>query len=395
MTLFYASSILLCGLWSFVLIYMCVSVARMPLLREETRSIPLDKTDWPLLSIIVPACNEADHIEAALTSLLDQDYRQLEFVVINDRSSDGTGEIIERLAASDSRVRAVHIESLPKGWLGKVHALREGVREARGDWYLFTDADVYFQPSALRHAVGYALHHRLDHLACFPEIAGYSSFWLDVVVRSFLLLLCPTARIAEINVEGSEVPVGIGAFNLVSASAFKRTPGFEWLRMEPADDLGLGMMLKQSGARSRLLNADGEMRVPWYESVGAMTRGLEKNSFGTGGHYSYSRQLAIVSFLWLLAAIPSASLFTGLLLGDGVLLGAGAFAHITLLLVALVMPRKTIKEVGAYLCLPIGIILLGLILLRAAYKCLRNDGIDWRGTHYSLAELRRGQRLRF
>lgn len=395
MIFFYVFSILFCGLWAFLLIYMRVSIGRMPLLKDEARSLSDQTTEWPLVSVIIPACNEADHIEAALTSLLAQDYPQLEFIVIDDRSTDATGEIIDRLAAADSRVRAVHIESLPQGWLGKVHALHEGVRPARGDWYLFSDADIYFEPCAIRHAIGYVLHHRVDHLACLPEITSDSNFWLDVAIRSFLLLLCPTIRAAEINREGSRQPVGIGAFNLVAAAAFKRTPGFAWLRMEPADDLGLGVMLKQAGATSRLLNADGEMSVPWYESVGAMIRGLEKNSFGPSAYYSYWRQAVIVLLLWSLAAVPPASLLMGLYWSDAILLGAGAVAHLVTLLIAFLMPRKELREVGAFLCLPIGVLILSLILSRSAYKCLRNRGIDWRGTHYPLAELRRGQRVRF
>jgi glycosyltransferase involved in cell wall biosynthesis len=78
----------------------------------------------------VPACNEARHIEAALVTLLAQDYPDFEIVAIDDRSSDATGEINERLAAADSRVRPVRIETLPEGWLGKVHALQQWVRQA-------------------------------------------------------------------------------------------------------------------------------------------------------------------------------------------------------------------------------------------------------------------------
>ena len=395
MTALSVLSLLFCGLWVYLLIYMRRSASSMPMLVGEAQRVCDDSMELPLLTVIIPACNEADHIEAALNSLLEQDYSPLELIVIDDRSTDATAEILDRIAATDSRVRAVHIKSLPEGWLGKVHALHEGVRRARGDWYLFTDADVYFQPSAVRHAVSYAVHHGVDHLACLPEISGHSSFWLDVAIRAFLFLLCPSVRLPEINREGSRWPAGIGAFNLVEAATFKRTPGFEWLRMEPADDLGLGLMVKKSGARTRLLNADGAIRVAWYESVGAMVKGLEKNSFGPGAYYSYLRQFAIVLLLWSLASAPLASLLAGLLLGDATLFIAGAIAHIATVVIAFVMPRKTAREFFASLCLPIGIALLSLILLRSAYQCLRHNGIDWRGTHYGLAELRRGQRVRF
>src|SRR6185369_5444580 len=101
----------------------------------------------------VPACNEAGTIETALASLLAQDYPGLEIVLVDDRSSDGTGVIIDRLAASDPRISAIHVRDLPIGWLGKVHALQRGLERVRGALVLFTDADIYFAPGSLRRAV--------------------------------------------------------------------------------------------------------------------------------------------------------------------------------------------------------------------------------------------------
>src|SRR6185369_2740694 len=106
-------------------------------------------------SVVVPACNEARTIERALTSLLAQDYPDLEIVLVDDRSSDETGAIIEHLAASDRRISAIHVRELPAGWLGKVHALQRGLERARGELVLFTDADIHFAPGALRRAVAW------------------------------------------------------------------------------------------------------------------------------------------------------------------------------------------------------------------------------------------------
>jgi glycosyltransferase involved in cell wall biosynthesis len=389
------TAISICALWAIVLIYMYVSTRTMPLLREVGVCLPTEQTEWPLLSVIICARNEADHLEAALDSVLQQDYPSLEIVLVNDRSTDATGEIIDRLAASNARVKAVNVTHLPAGWLGKVHALHQGVRHARGEWYLFSDADVYCQAGTLRRAVGYAIHHKVNHVTCLPELIISSAFWLDVTIRSFYLLLCIAARLAEVNRNKSKWPIGVGAFNLVEAAAFKRTPGFEWLRMEPGDDIGLGLMLKKVGARTRLLNADGAIRVPWYESLRAMIRGLEKNSFGPGANYSYLRQVLMVLSLWCLILAPPISMLVGFHAKDAALLGAGAAAFMTTFVTALAMPRRALRDILAYLFLPIGTIVVSLIMLRSAWKCLRNGGIDWRGTHYPVEQLRRGQRVKF
>lgn len=385
--------ILLGGIWMYALIYMHRATVTTPILLREISTLPNDDPRYPLLSVIVPACNEAEHLAAALRSLLAQNYPRLEIIVVDDRSIDRTGAIIDGLAATDSRIRAIHIESLPDGWLGKVHALHCAVQQARGDWYLFTDADVRFAQGTLRGAVRYARAFRLNHLTCVPEIDA-ASLWLDVAIRSFFLVFSVTARLAGINRYGSRRSVGIGAFNLVEADMFNRSPGFEWLKMEPADDLGVGLMMNRAGARTHLVNGNGLINVAWYHSLRGLIRGLEKNSFGPAARYSYARQAAIVFFLWCLVAAPPICLIVGLKNNDAILLATAGATLLVSLGVACAMPRNTAREIIAYLALPLGILLISWVMIRSAYLCLRNDGIDWRGTHYSLSQLREGQRVK-
>jgi glycosyltransferase involved in cell wall biosynthesis len=125
-------------------------------------------------------------------------------------------------------VRAVHVESLHEGWLGKVNALEQGRRRASGDWLLFTDADVYFAPGALRRGMAYAIRHDLDHLTVVPETTDFAGFQLDVSIRTFSMMLCASARIAEVNREGSSAFIGIGpagSTSAVSARSLNTTAG--------------------------------------------------------------------------------------------------------------------------------------------------------------------------
>ena len=381
----------LCALWVAAFAYLVWARKRLPTLKSVTVAAP---ERWPMLSIVIPACNESAHLESALMTLAQQDYPFFEIIVVNDRSTDATGAIIDRLAARQPRLRAVHIKSLPDGWLGKVHALQRGVEIARGEWLLFTDADIHFAPGTLRHALAFAMAQDADHLTLIPR-TPQNGVWLDAAVRAFGLIFLLATRAASVNQPKSRAFVGIGAFNLVKAATFRRTAGFEWLRLEPGDDVGLGLMIKKTGAISRLALAYDELTVRWYDSVPDMFKGLEKNLFGPGSDYHWWLVLPQVAAIWMVIAAPIAALAGGLLLGSLSLWIAGSAALAAHLVFALFYYYEGPAEIPSLLLLPAGLLLISLMMLRAAYQCLRHDGIDWRGTHYPLAQLRAGQRVRF
>jgi len=382
-----------CGLWLYAVLYLRAASASLPKLRDV--ALPDATMTWPPVSVVVPACNEADRIEISLASLLALDYPDIEVIVVDDRSTDATGRIVDEMAARSDRLRVIHLDRLPDGWLGKVHAMHRAVREARGDWILFTDADVEFAPDSLRRALTEARSREVSHLTCIPEVPTANAFWLSVAIHAFSLLFAVSVRLRSVNRDASHRPIGIGAFNLVEAAALARSRGLEWLRLEPADDMGIGLLLEQAGARTRLLHGDGMLRVPWYPSLRAMVKGLEKNGFGPGARYSYLRQVAIVLYLAVIATAPIVSLGLGIALDDTLLLAAGLTAVLGTAGVALSMPRQSLREALAYFALPAGVVIFAYIMARAAWLCFRHGGIDWRGTRYDIDELRRGQRVKF
>src|SRR6202451_3504449 len=140
--------------------------------KPEWNRNPVTASGNPRLSIIVPARNEEQDIEASLRTLLALDYDNYEIIAVNDRSTDRTGEIMERVARASGgdRLRVLHHRELPAGWLGKTHAMWTATNEATGDWLLFTDADVVFKPDSLRRAVAYAEAEKADHVVLFPQM---------------------------------------------------------------------------------------------------------------------------------------------------------------------------------------------------------------------------------
>jgi len=371
--------------WCLLVVYGMRGSFRLRAFRDLTAD---DPAVWPKLSVIVPACDEEDTIGPALATLRAQDYPDLQIVVVDDRSKDATGRIADEAASRDARVTSVHVRELPPGWLGKVHALDRGREAARGAWLLFTDADVHFAPGALRRAIAYAEARGIDHLAVAPDLI-VSSFAQDVVTMAFATAYMIGTRADAVSRPGSSAYAGVGAFNLVRRAVLDRTPGFSWLRLEVLDDVGLGLMLKKAGGRAAFAIGLGEVTITWYRSLAAMARGLEKNMFGAFCRYRASRLVAIVAAgalfvpgpIVALAAWPSPVFW----------LGASAVALV--LLNAALLAIRTRRAFLAYALAPVGMVALLALVVRSAWRCLKDGGVTWRGTFYPLRELREGQRV--
>jgi hypothetical protein len=341
---------------------------------------------WPAVSVIVAARDEAEGIETAMRSLLALDYPGLELIAVDDRSSDGTGVILDRLAAEDARLRVIHVRELPPGWLGKNHALALGARASARELLLFTDADVEFAPRTLRTAVSILEAEGLDHLALGPGLR-LPGAWLAACVgffaRQFGLYLRPWLA----RDPSSSAFAGIGAFNLLRASAYRAVGGHERIALRPDDDVKLGKLVKEAGLRQELRHAPEALRVTWYASVGEMLRGLEKNVLAG---VDYQGGLALAGLLGLLA----------LEIVPWIALGAGDDATTRwLALAAILTSMATLAGVLHRTRAPLAAALLAPgAALAFIYACARSilltyarGGIVWRGTFYRLEELRRNE----
>ena len=360
-------------------------------IRIFEKATPPPPGECPRLSIVIATCNDADTIEKAVNTLLQQDYPDLEIVLVNDRSTDGTGSVIEKIAREDSRVRTAHIQYLPPGWLGKVHALHVGTQKTSGEWILYTDADVYFKQGALRKAIAFVLADHSDHLALMP-VPRAPSFWLGVVLQAVGGVFVLGTRAAHLGKPGTKAFVGAGAFNLVRKAALDRTEGFAWLRMEVVDDVGLGLMLQRSGARSSFAITLQDVSFTWYPSLRAMFKGLEKNFFAVLAFYSIARMIGIVVLAWAYALAPLVAILYSMQIPF--LLIAGVVAYLFLIAGAVGVKIMFKQKLLPLLLVQVGHILISLMLLRSGIMCIVRGGITWRGTWYPLDELRAGHKVR-
>jgi cellulose synthase/poly-beta-1,6-N-acetylglucosamine synthase-like glycosyltransferase len=337
----------------------------------------------PMLSVLVPACNEAATVEQAMQSLLAMNYPHMEIIAVNDRSTDGTGALLERLAAENPRLRVRHVTALPAGWLGKNHALHVASQVATGDWLLFTDADVVYAPDALLRAVSHARSVGADHLVVSPRI-DTRDFWERLFASYFSLMLTMRCRVWDVADPDRSAYFGFGAFNMVRTSAYRAFGGHGALAMEVVDDTKLGKVVKQNGFRTELVDGSDLLSVRWVVGFRGVMQCLTKNAFA-GFDFSMARMLMGVSGLLLTAVYPIATLLFStpcrwLALGTllGMMSGAGA------------MRRFSNTSCFYGLAYPLAALMLVYIILHSTWIACRRQGIVWRGTLYPLDELKRG-----
>lgn len=346
---------------------------------------PLPDDRLPGLSIVVAARDEAASIGSALSSLLDQDYPELEVILVDDRSTDGTSQIADEVKSTHPqahRLTVIHNRELPEGWLGKVHALHLGVKATQHPLVLLTDADIHYSPDALRRAVTAQQVLGADHLAVAPrfEVTG---FWEPVLVAYFFVLFSARYQPSTVHRKKKKF-VGVGAFNLLTRPTLERLKWLEPLRLQVVDDLFLGRMAKARGARQFALLGQEAMSVHWFHGLRGVVTGLEKNAYAG---LNYNLPFAVAASLF--SALP----FWSILLLAAQVGPAWALAwYVFQVLVGTLAARATGVPAWSGVAFPAAGLILAFTMLRSTWLAERRGAIIWRDTRYPLAQLRHAHR---
>ncbi len=343
-----------------------------------------DNAALPSLMIVVPARNEEADLEPALRSLLHLNYPNYQVVAVNDRSTDSTGEIMERLAreAPANRLRVLHVRDLPAGWLGKTHAMWLGAQHGDSGWILFTDADCAFRPDSARRALHYAIKVGVDHLVLFPT--AHLRTLGERMMLSFPQVMATFAmRAWKIRDPKAKDHIGVGAFNLVRRTAYVAIGTYEKLRLEVVDDIQLGAAIKKAGLHQDVVFGPGLVTLRWAVGAAGVINNLEKNLFAFL-RFRFTVVVAFCAVLAFLCVWP----FAGLALGPGWTRAGFAFAVAMIAAVYSFTARYTRVSPLFFLSCPISALLFIFAVLRSAFVAVKDGGITWRGTKYPLAELR-------
>lgn len=363
------------GVWA---LFVIMGVLNALLVPDISRLKVAGPGAWPFVSIVVPARNEESGIRKAVTSFCTQDYPAFEVIVVNDRSTDRTGEILSELQGGYSNLVVVEGTDPPPGWLGKPNALEAGRSRARGDWVLMTDADAVHAPGLLRRAVSYAAGERLGMLVVRPRhvTEGVLEAVLMSGVNFFFFVATPAFLVRH-----SRSPLfatGSPVFNLIRRDALEACGGFACLKQAVVDDLEIGFQVKRAGYPVGVTFAGESIAHRMYRGARETVRGFGKTTFPT-----IRRVPWVLPLYFLLAAVVSFLPYYGFI--QGLIAGQVHVAAAA----SLVLMHATFAGIAWRYGEPWYITFLNplrelgwLWIFTRSFFLYRRDGLVWRGRSY-------------
>jgi chlorobactene glucosyltransferase len=387
-------------LWTWAILTALALVAwtsrHFQLSRAARMMPPLDSTMYgnddgalPTVSLLVAAKDEAANIEACVCSLVAQDYSRLEIISVNDRSSDATGAILDRLAAESSRLTALHVRELRAGWFGKNNAMREGIERAGGEWLCFTDADcVQTCQRSLTIAMRYALEKGVDFLSVLPahETKG---FWESVIQPACSGIMMIWFNPLRVNNPARRTAYANGAFMLMRRSCYEAIGGHDAVKTELNEDMHMARRAKEAGQRLLVVSNVDLYTVRMYDGFAQTRAGWSRIFYGCFG--TLRRLVATAVMVVMVSLLPwvalAASLVAVLLAAAPetpwrALLSASAATCLMQVTVMLRFYRLNRLHPGYALAYPLGVA-IGLWALVGAIRRLGGRSTTtWRGTTY-------------
>ena len=335
------------------------------------------------MSVIIPARNEATTIETVVRSVLASTFDPVELIVVDDRSTDDTAAIVERLAGGDRRLRLVRGDALPPGWYGKPWACVQGYRAAAGELLVFTDADTRHEPELLARAVG-ALQSEAADLVTVAPRQRCVGFWERVIMPQIWLLLGIRYHPRRVNRARRERDViANGQFILVPRTAYEAVGTHAVVRQEVAEDLALAQAFHRAGRKLHFAFAERLMETRMYQNLPQLIEGWSKNVY-LGGRRSFPHEpvlralvpviLAAALLFWL---VPPVALVAA---PGGALAGAAALATALSALFWILISYGMRIPPGYGLLYPLGAAMALYIVARSTWRGRRR--VEWRGRTY-------------
>lgn len=339
----------------------------------------------PFVSVLIPARNEEDIIEDCIRSLCNQSYSNYEIIVLNDHSTDRTGEILERLSAEFSRLKVIQGGILPSHWIGKPHACHQLAMQSKGEYILFTDADTIHDSHSIASMIHFTIKNDIDMLSAVPK-QQLHLFWEHVAVPFIhtlyltylphdLIMKNPNPQFAAAN----------GQALLFKRESYQEIGGHTAVANSIAEDIDLAIRMKTFGKKLCHASAGEIIACRMYRTSQDVFTGFSKNAFATM-HFDIYKLLFFVTHLFITYAFPFITLLFGIILHNPLI---SIFSGLSILLG---MSLRSI--IALYFGYPLWHAFLHALTassfivfaINSALWCLRKDGTEWKGRRYTLSK---------
>jgi chlorobactene glucosyltransferase len=345
----------------------------------------------PMVSIIVPMRNEERNARQCIETLMSQKYRNFEVIVVDDRSEDNTLTILKEFASKHSDFKLIEGTPTPEGWIGKNHALWQGVREAKGDWILFVDADTISENYMLPSTIKFVEDNGVDMLSLSP-FQILETFWERVVQPVIFSSLYYAFPQKKINDPKSKLAAAIGQFILIKRSVYEDTGGHSSIKNKIVEDFALAKLVKGSGYRLCVMRGINLIRTRMYTNFDELWEGWTKNLF-FGLNRRWRNLIFLVSVLLSWGIIPPVLFIWSIFItvwGQSLSFVHLAIAFESTFLLALVIytawhTNRLFSIPRFYsLTFPLGAAVYIAMILSSAYKVASGEGVSWKERVYRL-----------
>jgi chlorobactene glucosyltransferase len=339
----------------------------------------------PLVSVLIPARNEEKNIRRILNSMLKQDYRNLEILVLDDNSTDATGDIVEEFVKKDGRIKLIKGAPLPAGWKGKCFACHQLSKIAKGSYFVFTDADTLHYPNSISGSLAALLKNNLDVTSIYPrQIAVTFSERMSVRFINFIIL----SFMPLILVKHSKAPffsTAIGQFFLFKREAYEKTGGFEFVKDEILEDINISKQVKRCGLKIMIYDGSDSIFCRMFTNLPDVVKGFSRFIYAAFD-CNFLMEFIAVSFIELIYLGPFILLPIGIFILDwpAKIISLNIIQIFLIFTIKFVLAIRFKERILDVFFTPVSLAFVYLLAINSYRQSKFGKGVDWKDRVYSV-----------
>jgi chlorobactene glucosyltransferase len=340
----------------------------------------------PLISVLIPARNEEKNIKRILVSMAKQDYPNLEILVLDDNSTDATSQIVNEFSLKDSRIRLIKGAPLPKGWKGKCFACHQLSKIARGEYFVFTDADTLHFPNSISGSFAALLRNKLDTISVYPrQIAVTFHERMTISFIHFAILSFMPLILVSMT-KNPFFSTGIGQFFLFKRQVYEKIGGFEAVKEEILEDIHISKQVKRFGFKIMVFDGSSSIFCRMFTNLPEVIKGFSRFIYAAFG--GFIMEFIAISFISLLFLFPFVLLPVEIFIFklSGLVLTLNIIQIFLILIIKIILAIRFKSRILDVLFTPVSVAYIAIIGANSYIQSRFGKGVFWKGRTYGVSD---------